>query len=101
MRRSQILITLFVALALIAAPVAASTLDHEGAPRLQPHPAQVSRAPWATLLTPPLAPGIPPVSGGVTSDAVPGDASGSIRQFVSDYKHQHERTDSTFVDEEF
>ncbi|MDW5598909.1 hypothetical protein VSS74_31410, partial [Conexibacter stalactiti] len=60
MRRSQTLITLLIALALIAAPVAASTLDHRpsSAPIAQ-HPAQLSPAPWATLLTPPLAPGIP------------------------------------------
>lgn len=73
MRISRTVITLLAVLALIAAPVAARTLtaSSDEAPAtsptaaptapagIAPHPAQLSRAPWATLLTPPLAPGIP------------------------------------------
>lgn len=62
MRISRTVITLLAVLALIAAPVAARTLTTSSEPApiaIAPHPAQLSHAPWATLLTPPLAPGIP------------------------------------------
>lgn len=79
MRTSRTLLTLLVALALIAAPVAASTLSGASPKTAQPpsasappapppalatgapvsRPAPLSMAPWATLQPPPLVPGTP------------------------------------------